>query len=69
MGGADPADILEAMEGLPPMYRAVFNLYAIEEYGLSGDCGGTRRRRSSKSNYAKACRNSREALRRKLRAQ
>ena len=68
--GLTQADILEAMEGLTPMYRAVFNLYAIEEYGhreIAAELGiseGT-----SKSNYAKARRNLREALRRKLKAQ
>ena len=66
--GLGQMDILEAMEGLSPMYRAVFNLYAIEEYShreISGQLGiseGT-----SKSNYAKARRNLRELLRRKLR--
>ena len=50
------------------MYRAVFNLYAIEGYAhreISGQLEiseGT-----SKSNYAKARRNLRELLRRKLR--
>lgn len=68
--GLTQADILEAMEELTPMYRAVFNLFAIEEYGhreIAAELGiseGT-----SKSNYAKARRNLREALRRKLRAQ
>lgn len=61
-------DILEAMEKLTPMYRAVFNLYAIEGYAhreISTQLGiseGT-----SKSNYAKARRNLRELLREKLR--
>lgn len=63
-------DILEAMEKLTPMYRAVFNLYAIEGYShreISSQLGiseGT-----SKSNYAKARRNLRELLRKKLRQQ
>lgn len=63
-------DILEAMEKLTPMYRAVFNLYAIEGYShreISSELGiseGT-----SKSNYAKARRNLRELLRKKLRQQ
>ena len=63
-------DILEAMDRLTPMYRAVFNLYAIEGYGhreISMQLGiseGT-----SKSNYAKARRNLRELLRQKLREQ
>lgn len=63
-------DILEAMEQLTPMYRAVFNLYAIEGYShreISSQLGiseGT-----SKSNYAKARRNLRELLRKKLRQQ
>ncbi len=63
-------DILEAMDRLTPMYRAVFNLYAIEGYGhreISVQLGiseGT-----SKSNYAKARRNLRELLRQKLRLQ
>ncbi|MCH1582694.1 MAG: sigma-70 family RNA polymerase sigma factor [Flavobacteriales bacterium] len=63
-------DILEAMEKLTPMYRAVFNLYAIEGYShreISSELGiseGT-----SKSNYAKARRNLRELLRNKLRQQ
>lgn len=65
--GLTQADILEAMERLSPMYRAVFNLYAIEEYGhreIAAELGiseGT-----SKSNYAKARRNLREWLREKL---
>lgn len=65
--GLEQMDILEAMEELTPMYRAVFNLYAIEEYGhreISAQLGiseGT-----SKSNYAKARRNLRDILRRKL---
>lgn len=60
-------DILEAMDQLTPMYRAVFNLYAIEGYGHRdiaiqlGISEGT-----SKSNYAKARRNLRELLRKKL---
>ena len=63
-------DIMEAMEKLTPMYRAVFNLYAIEGYAhreISTQLGiseGT-----SKSNYAKARRNLRELLREKLRKQ
>ena len=63
-------DILEAMDRLTPMYRAVFNLYAIEGYGhreISMQLGiseGT-----SKSNYAKARRNLRDLLRQKLREQ
>ena len=63
-------DILEAMDRLTPMYRAVFNLYAIEGYGhreISMQLGiseGT-----SKSNYAKARRNLRDLLRQKLRKQ
>jgi len=63
-------DILEAMEKLTPMYRAVFNLFAIEGYShreISSQLGiseGT-----SKSNYAKARRNLRELLRKKLRQQ
>lgn len=66
--GLTQQDILEAMEALTPMYRAVFNLYAIEEYGhreIAAQLGiseGT-----SKSNYAKARRNLREMLRQKLR--
>lgn len=66
--GLDQMDIVEAMERLSPMYRAVFNLYAIEEYShreISTQLGiseGT-----SKSNYAKARRNLRELLRSKLR--
>ena len=66
--GLGQADILEAMEELTPMYRAVFNLFAIEGYAhreISGQLEiseGT-----SKSNYAKARRNLRELLRRKLR--
>ena len=62
--------IMEAMEQLTPMYRAVFNLYAIEGYAhreISTQLGiseGT-----SKSNYAKARRNLREMLREKLRKQ
>jgi len=65
--GLGQQDILEAMEQLTPMYRAVFNLYAIEGYGhrdISAQLGiseGT-----SKSNYAKARRNLRELLRKKL---
>ena len=65
--GLDYRDILDAMEELSPMYRAVFNLYAIEDHGhreISARLGiseGT-----SKSNYAKARRNLREVLRRKL---
>ena len=47
-------DILDAMEELSPMYRAVFNLCAIEDHGhreisAVGISEGT-----SKSNYAKA---------------
>lgn len=66
--GLDQHDILEAMEQLTPVYRAVFNLYAIEGYGHRdiaielGISEGT-----SKSNYAKARRNLRELLRQKLR--
>lgn len=66
--GLGQQDILEAMEQLTPVYRAVFNLYAIEGYGhreISQELGiseGT-----SKSNYAKARRNLRELLRKKLR--
>ena len=66
----DHKDIMEAMEQLTPMYRAVFNLYAIEGYAhreISTQLGiseGT-----SKSNYAKARRNLREMLREKLRKQ
>ena len=47
--GLTCADILEAMEGLTPMYRAVFNLYAIEEYGhreLRRNSGFPRARRN-----------------------
>ena len=66
--GLGQRDILEAMERLTPMYRAVFNLYAIEGYGHRdiamqlGISEGT-----SKSNYAKARRNLRDFLRQKLR--
>jgi len=66
--GLGQNDILEAMEQLTPVYRAVFNLYAIEGYGHRdiaielGISEGT-----SKSNYAKARRNLRELLRKKLR--
>lgn len=66
--GLGQQDILEAMEQLTPVYRTVFNLYAIEGYGhrdISHELGiseGT-----SKSNYAKARRNLRELLRKKLR--
>jgi RNA polymerase sigma-70 factor (ECF subfamily) len=66
--GLGQRDILEAMEQLTPVYRAVFNLYAIEGYGHRdiaielGISEGT-----SKSNYAKARRNLRELLRKKLR--
>ena len=66
--GLGQDDILEAMEQLTPVYRAVFNLYAIEGYGHRdiaielGISEGT-----SKSNYAKARRNLRELLRKKLR--
>lgn len=65
--GLDYRDVLEAMETLSPMYRAVFNLYAIEDFGHQeiaarlGISEGT-----SKSNYSKAKRNLREVLRRKL---
>lgn len=51
-------DIIEAMDQLTPMYRAVFNLFAIEQFGHRdialklGISVGT-----SKSNYAKARRN------------
>ncbi|MDG2426078.1 MAG: RNA polymerase sigma factor [Flavobacteriales bacterium] len=51
-------DIIEAMDQLTPMYRAVFNLFAIEQFGHKdialklGISVGT-----SKSNYAKARRN------------
>jgi len=66
--GLGQDDILEAMEQLTPVYRTVFNLYAIEGYGHRdiamqlGISEGT-----SKSNYAKARRNLRELLRKKLR--
>ncbi len=66
--GLGQNDILEAMEQLTPVYRAVFNLYAVEGYGHRdiaielGISEGT-----SKSNYAKARRNLRELLRKKLR--
>lgn len=65
--GLDQHDILDAMEQLTPVYRAVFNLYAIEGFGHReiaiqlGISEGT-----SKSNYAKARRNLRDLLRRKL---
>ena len=68
--GVTQADIREAMERLTPMYRAVFNLYAIEEYShreIAAELGiseGT-----SKSNYAKARRNLRLWLREKLKTQ
>ncbi|RPG80859.1 MAG: sigma-70 family RNA polymerase sigma factor [Crocinitomicaceae bacterium TMED114] len=68
--GLTQKDILDAMERLTPMYRAVFNLYAIEEYShreIAAELGiseGT-----SKSNYAKARRNLREWLREKLKTQ
>ena len=51
-------DIIEAMDQLTPMYRAVFNLFAIEQFGHKeialklNISEGT-----SKSNYAKARRN------------
>jgi RNA polymerase sigma-70 factor (ECF subfamily) len=60
-------DIVMAMDQLTPMYRAVFNLFAIEQFGhkeiaLKLDISeGT-----SKSNYAKARRNLKVILRAKL---
>ena len=65
--GLDYRDVFDAMDELSPMYRAVFNLYALEDHShreISERLGiseGT-----SKSNYAKARRNLRDTLRRKL---
>jgi RNA polymerase sigma-70 factor, ECF subfamily len=62
-----PEMILEAMESLTPAYRAVFNLYAIENYSHQqiadalGISLGT-----SKSNYAKAKMNLKKILIKKL---
>ena len=56
-------DVLDAMEHLTPMYRAVFNLYVFDNLGhqeISDRLGisvGT-----SKSNLAKARRNLRDLL-------
>ena len=66
----DHQDILEAMEQLTPMYRAVFNLYAIEGYAHREISEQLKiSEGTSKSNYAKARRNLRELLREKLRKQ
>jgi RNA polymerase sigma-70 factor (ECF subfamily) len=62
-----PDVILEAMEQLTPAYKAVFNLYAIENYShqdIAENLGisiGT-----SKSNYAKAKQNLKKILIKKL---
>ena len=51
----DHQDILEAMEQLTPMYRAVFNLYAIEGYAHREISEQLKiSEGTSKSNYAKA---------------
>lgn len=62
-----PDDILEAMEELSPAYKAVFNLYAIENHThqeiaeiLDINIG------TSKSNYAKAKANLKAVLQRKF---
>lgn len=65
--GLDYRDVFDAMEELSPMYRAVFNLYAIEDYGHREIAAQLEiSEGTSKSNYAKARRNLREVLRRKL---
>lgn len=63
MDQVSPELIIEAMQGLSPAYRAVFNLYAIENYShqqiadeLNISVG------TSKSNYAKAKQNLKKIL-------
>jgi RNA polymerase sigma-70 factor (ECF subfamily) len=63
MDQVSPELIIEAMQGLSPAYRAVFNLYAIENYShqqiadeLHISVG------TSKSNYAKAKQNLKKIL-------
>lgn len=67
MDQVSPELIIEAMQGLSPAYRAVFNLYAIENYShqqiadeLNISVG------TSKSNYAKAKQNLKKILIQKI---